>query len=233
MNANTDEHISALMDGELAGSDAHPLITQLQRDTALRGTWGRYHLIRAALRDHLPDTLELNVARKVMAALAAEPTVLAPRGVMLQARLKRLAPVLKQVSGLAVAATVTAVAILGVQTNGPEVMPTAQIATLNSAPTLPAASPFGADYPQSVANSTPPPTTPLSDDNMLVAAPITPVQPVDRHANPSMPRWDRSEPALESRLNHYLTNHSEYAVPTDVHGMLPYGRIVGYDPAAE
>jgi len=228
MNANTDEHISALMDGELAGSDAHPLITQLQRDTALRGTWGRYHLIRAALRDHLPATLELNVAHKVMAALAAEPTVLAPRGVMLQVRLKRLAPVLKQVSGLAVAATVTAVAILGVQTNGPDVMPTAQIATLNSAPALPAAAPFGADYPQSVASSTPP----FSEDNMLVATPITPMQPVDRHANSSA-RWDRSEPALESKLNHYLTNHSEYAVPTDVHGMLPYGRIVGYDPAAE
>jgi sigma-E factor negative regulatory protein RseA len=39
-----------------------------------------------------------------------------------------------------------------------------------------------------------------------------------------------TRPALESRLNNYLVNHNEYASMNSVHGVLPYVRMVGYEP---
>ena len=36
--------------------------------------------------------------------------------------------------------------------------------------------------------------------------------------------------ALKSRLNNYLVNHNEYASMNGVQGVLPYVRIVGYQP---
>lgn len=41
-------------------------------------------------------------------------------------------------------------------------------------------------------------------------------------------RWDVAEPAVESRLNNYLVDHSQNAVAGGVKGMLPYVTIVGY-----
>ena len=38
------------------------------------------------------------------------------------------------------------------------------------------------------------------------------------------------DPMLEARLNDYLVNHSEYASMNGVHGVLPFVRIVGYQP---
>lgn len=41
-------------------------------------------------------------------------------------------------------------------------------------------------------------------------------------------RWNVEPRSVETRLNTYLVNHSEYA-GYGVQGMLPYARIVGYD----
>ncbi len=38
-----------------------------------------------------------------------------------------------------------------------------------------------------------------------------------------------TQPQLESRLNRYLVNHSEYASPGGMNGLLPYTSFVGYD----
>lgn len=42
-------------------------------------------------------------------------------------------------------------------------------------------------------------------------------------------RWDSARPEVESRLNHYLANHSEYASTPGMHGRLPYMRMAGYE----
>jgi sigma-E factor negative regulatory protein RseA len=44
-----------------------------------------------------------------------------------------------------------------------------------------------------------------------------------------VPRWDRGQPMVESRLNSYVVNHNEYSASTGMQGMLPYMRIVGAD----
>ena len=41
-------------------------------------------------------------------------------------------------------------------------------------------------------------------------------------------RWNVNEPAVESRLNRYLADHSENVLPGGVKGMLPYVTIVDY-----
>jgi sigma-E factor negative regulatory protein RseA len=43
-------------------------------------------------------------------------------------------------------------------------------------------------------------------------------------------RWKNlKEPSLESRLNGYLVNHSEYAAPGTGIRVMPYATFVGYD----
>jgi hypothetical protein len=41
--------------------------------------------------------------------------------------------------------------------------------------------------------------------------------------------WNDAAPAVEKRLNGYLLNHNEY-LSGGVRGLLPYARVVGYDP---
>jgi len=43
-------------------------------------------------------------------------------------------------------------------------------------------------------------------------------------------RWKNlSEPVAESRLNGYLVEHSEYAAPSAIRGVLPYATFVSFD----
>ncbi len=40
-----------------------------------------------------------------------------------------------------------------------------------------------------------------------------------------------SYPSKESRLNSYIVNHNEYTSTANVHGMLPYMRVIGHEAA--
>lgn len=68
--------------------------------------------------------------------------------------------------------------------------------------------------------------TPRSTDTSTLAAASTP-PPV---ASTRGTHWQQAKPAIESRLNHYLTTHNEYSTSTGIQGVLPYARIVAYDP---
>jgi sigma-E factor negative regulatory protein RseA len=94
------DEISMLMDGELDAEDAAAAIAQLKMTDELSETWAVYHLISDALGQS--EVKPADVARRVSARLAAEPTVLAPR------------PLLKRKSKMyAVAASITAAAVIG------------------------------------------------------------------------------------------------------------------------
>ncbi len=43
-------------------------------------------------------------------------------------------------------------------------------------------------------------------------------------------QWNRIEPRINERLSGYLVNHSEYAASHGAQGVMPYARIVGYEP---
>jgi sigma-E factor negative regulatory protein RseA len=69
--------ISALMDGELEDHEVPASFDALRRDETLRSQWQQGQLIGAALREE--GHLDFDVTARVMAALDAEPVVLAPK----------------------------------------------------------------------------------------------------------------------------------------------------------
>ncbi|MBX9965330.1 MAG: sigma-E factor negative regulatory protein [Burkholderiales bacterium] len=71
------ERISALMDGELDGDEAVRELKRCGGDATLIEGWATYHLIGDVLRAEAP--LRSGFEARLREALAAEPTVLAPR----------------------------------------------------------------------------------------------------------------------------------------------------------
>lgn len=188
MPMSTDEHISALMDGELSEAETGRLLDQLQRDAGLRMCWTRYHLISDALRSDLTCHIKHNVANRVIQALESEPIHLSPRRATPHP--SRLTPhIFKPLAGLAVAASITAVAVLSLQATAP-----LQTASPVSLASLPGAVPLA-----QVSSTT------------------------------GRSRWSAGRPSVESKLDIYLANHNQYSMSTEMQGMLPYARIVGYE----
>jgi sigma-E factor negative regulatory protein RseA len=107
MNKENREWLSALADGELQGQELEQALNALQRDPKLQESWRHYHLIRDAVSSNLDEAMDLQLHSRISDAIAEEPIVLAPQ---------RRRPWIKQVAGLAIAASVTAIAIVGVQT---------------------------------------------------------------------------------------------------------------------
>jgi sigma-E factor negative regulatory protein RseA len=100
------EELSALVDNELSELEERRLLKTLAADTALRDTWGRYHLIRAALRHELDVASASGLASRVTARLAAQ----GPARTGFAWR-----PAAKVAGSLAIAATVAAVTLVGLQ----------------------------------------------------------------------------------------------------------------------
>ncbi len=101
---NDHEQISALIDGELDPIEAERLFARLEREPALAEVWRRFLLQRAALSHEVGSARDISAG--VMAALAEEPVVLAPRqrpAVMAWWR----RPVWKAAGGMALAAGLT------------------------------------------------------------------------------------------------------------------------------
>lgn len=71
------QDISSLMDGELPSHEADRVIRTCSMSEEHKETWNTYHVIGEAMRGRAPAGLARS--DRVMAALAAEPTVLAPR----------------------------------------------------------------------------------------------------------------------------------------------------------
>lgn len=104
------ESLSALMDGETARPEEERLLKVLQSDSGARARWAHYHLIADAMRNRLPPGVDDGLAERVAGALEAEPIYL------LRRRRHLSTPQwVKQAGELALVASVTAIAILGVQ----------------------------------------------------------------------------------------------------------------------
>jgi sigma-E factor negative regulatory protein RseA len=109
MSEQLHDQISAFVDGELPEHETELLLRRLERDDALRATLTRYVAVGAALRGEGARPLTNRLAVRVAAAVAAE----APAAGKSALRGRRTW--LRPLAGLAVAATVASVAILGVQ----------------------------------------------------------------------------------------------------------------------
>lgn len=107
MNEQTDK-LSTLMDGELR--DADKWCEKLTKDKEMQAIWQRYHIARDAMKGQLSEFPALDISAAVSESLQSEPVILTPMW-------RRLSPryVMKQAAGLAVAAAVGTIAVLGVQ----------------------------------------------------------------------------------------------------------------------
>jgi sigma-E factor negative regulatory protein RseA len=110
MSEQIREQVSAFLDGELPSSETELLLKRLTRDPELRQSFGRYALIGETLRGVGGASLSLSFAARVNRTIDGEPA--APALPAARARPLRWS---KRIAGAAVAAGVTAVAVVAWQ----------------------------------------------------------------------------------------------------------------------
>ena len=126
-----NEQLSACLDGELPPAELDLLLKRVGREAELRAAIGRYSLIGEAMRAERPAIASRDFASKVMAAVAAEPTLEqapsndSPKRIEAPAaavHAPRISPAavryLRPAVGMAIAAGVAAVAVLTMQPIG-------------------------------------------------------------------------------------------------------------------
>ena len=123
------EQISAFVDGEVNDLERERILREIGRDPVLRGTWERYHLASTAMRRELDLVVSPGLADRIRDRLECEQPEPA-RGQAMD-RLRRSRHALKLGAGMAIAASVAAVAIFSLQ---PALTPTAQLAKVTPSP---------------------------------------------------------------------------------------------------
>ncbi|MFD1801918.1 anti-sigma-E factor RseA [Mixta tenebrionis] len=116
------EKLSALMDGETLDNE---VISALSKDAKLQQSWESYHLIRDTLRGDIGETVHIDIAARVAAAIEQEPAhgvaTLIPEAQPQPDRWekmpfwKKLRPWAAQITQVGVAACVSLAVIVGVQ----------------------------------------------------------------------------------------------------------------------
>lgn len=101
------EDLSALVDAELNGLDERRVLQALKGDAELRGAWERYHLIKSAVTRQLGVLAPPGLPERVLARLDPDANA---AGAASALRFWPLA------GGFAAAASLAAVALLGLQT---------------------------------------------------------------------------------------------------------------------
>lgn len=110
MNDKIKEQLSAMVDGELPGNEQEFLLRRLEHDRDLQTSWSRYHLIGDAMRRHTPSSVDHDLAARVSSALGQD---VHEQDIPLAGR--QGVQLLKPVAGLAIAASVAVMAIVGMQ----------------------------------------------------------------------------------------------------------------------
>lgn len=214
MTNSSDERISALMDGELDESTRRVATDELLKKDKARNTWARYHLISDTLRQNLPAGIDRQFSSRVMAALDDEPTVLAPS-------VPQASPLTRRLAGFAVAASVAAVAVMGVQFMYQQDDAQTPAGPMAQAPkTLPPGnklSPNALSTNQALARAQ------IQQNIQTVTQTMSPTTINPPHAQQqTSPLAQRFHP----NLNRYLVDHNQQAARLAVQGAMPYARIV-------
>jgi sigma-E factor negative regulatory protein RseA len=113
MNEELDSQLSAMFDNELPAAECELLARRLSRDDDLKSRWGRYAAIGATIRAEGGARLGADIARRVSAAISAEPAIVSEP--VRQQRRPFAAGLWRPIGGMAVAASVAAAAIIWVR----------------------------------------------------------------------------------------------------------------------
>lgn len=119
MTNQVKDQVSALLDDELEARECALLLARFSKDEELKATWERYSLIGDCIRGNLPAHLSADMAKRIASEIEKNPV--AAKGLP-AARSALWRPV----AGLAVAASVAAVALISLgnlDRNVPGVLP--------------------------------------------------------------------------------------------------------------
>lgn len=216
MNEN-QLNISVLKDEfDPASVEDQKQLEQLLADVNQQYTLRRYQMISDVLHNEMPQRLMTDFSQQVMQQISLEPAVSvatqvstdkpseSPRGSWLSAIL------FKPLAGFALAATVAAVVVVGVQQN--------QNPLQDEATTVAQTESDSSFKLQQLAN-----LPVVNNSNALrVSAGSEP----QLAADPVL-KIKRNDAAVQQKLNTYLINHNEYA--SSLQGIIPQVRVVGYD----
>lgn len=191
MSEERHEALSALVDGELPAEDGPRLLDQVLEDASLKRRWTVYHLIGDVLRTHVID----RQSQDGQGVRNGNAVALRPVGA--PSRVRGMHPV----AGLALAASVAAVAVFGILA-----VSETENATVEVAQTIPGPQLSESPGPESAS---------------VVAGGALGI-------DLTRMTWNDAAPAVTTRLNGYVVTHSEY-LTNGMRGMLPYARIVAYD----
>ncbi len=216
MSEDKLERISALMDGELDSRERDIAIENIEVDPETMRSWQRYHIIGDTMRNTMPATVKPDLAIKLNEMLENEPTFLSPKPSPKSSDGRKgkfiSKDFTKPLAGLAVAASVTAVAIFSLQ---------------NSEQHSPSLENGVAQVARISINSNQ--ITPI--DANIDFAPMT--ESSIGNAIPSAVRTVKYEPVentLEAKhLNPYILNHNQVNSRLGVQGVSPGARLVGHE----
>ncbi|KKN10162.1 hypothetical protein LCGC14_1039350 [marine sediment metagenome] len=140
MTANQNELLSALVDGELKGEELQQALQLLSTNDIARVQFQRHQLISDALHGHVTKSRTVDLTQRIADALLDEPALALPT--------KDKASVIpfptqfwKQASGLALAASVGALAVIGVMNQSQNQLTPTNVNALASVESIPTAAP--------------------------------------------------------------------------------------------
>lgn len=189
--------ISGMMDGELDSV----AVEQLLRNRNLRQTWQRYHIISEVIQNRTPVHTDPQFSLRISEIIRNEPAILAPLP-------RRMPTYLKPAAGMAVAASVAALAILGVQQY--------------RGGSLPQEAPAQASLSSPQPLQTPAAVTAAAPVVAGVAGESVAVRQVVTNAR-------YRQVVNNPQISRYILNHNEYQSNAGVHGVTPHVRLVATD----
>ncbi len=242
MKNTIDEKISACLDDELDQFGSRRVVDELLSSEERRQRYLSYQLIGDVLRNDVPESLDVNFSQKVMQSISEDQELL-PDHMAVQsvtdnsgsgssAVRSKPAVWVRPMAGFALAASVTAITLVGlnsftsIDTDSAIPVPVAAISIPSEIPassilplgnnTVPVSAESGAVL--AAATQTPAVAT-LETQSQIRTADVVHNSPVNQTLKMEQPF-----------LRNYLAAHTEYAAPR---GTLSHVRLVGYrsDPA--
>ena len=130
MNEQKRQSVSNLMDNEMS-SDAE--INELVRNPEMRSIWSRYHLVRDLLQGEVPEAIDPQLEARIYSAIKNEPALLVPSArQQVSSWTSNVRTWTEQATGFAIAASVTAIMVFGVQTLNKPLTPTIDNSAITS-----------------------------------------------------------------------------------------------------
>lgn len=129
MNEKINEQLSAMFDDELDQYEHELLIRRLKQEDGLKSSWARYQLIGDAMRNNITALSVSDLRAAIRQQIEKEQVVstLKPK-TTINTRM------IKPVAGMAIAASVAAMAIIGLQNLGQNESPVSDVPRLAQAP---------------------------------------------------------------------------------------------------